>query len=204
MNNKKNEEYMIQGIIPEYEFGKYYKKDGDKFVVVEDDKKWGTEVVYTNEGSTLEPEYKKVSFSTAIATTIKDVIFSDPVTTVIWTDGTKTSVSRQVTRYQPTITSTGAKDVPVERVPFDPEAALAAAIMNKLFGTHSRYSKFVKGYVVVAEEKAKKKAELKAKKEAAKAEKAEKAEKPEKRMKKVTKTSTKKTTTKRSTTKKTK
>ena len=207
MNNKKNEEYIIQGIIPEYEFGKYYKKDGDKFVIVEDDKKWGSEVVYTNEGSVLEPEYKKVKFSTAIATTIKDVIFSDPVTTVIWADGTKTSVSRQVTKYQPTITSTGAKDVPVERVPFDPEAALAAAIMNKLFGTHSRYSKFVKGYVAEAEEKVKKKAELKAKKEAKKAEKAEKEKKSTKATtkkpaaKKKT-TTTKKTTTKKTTTKK--
>ena len=187
MNNKKNEEYMIQGIIPEYEFGKYYKKDGDKFVVVEDDKKWGTYTVYTNEGSVLEPEYKKVEFSTAIATTIKDVIFDDPATTVLWTDGTKTTVKRMTTKYQPVITKDGGKDVPVERVPFDPEAALAAAIMNKLFGTHSRYSKFVKGYVAVAEEKAKKKAKLKAKKEAAKSEKAKK-----------------KTTTKRSTTKKTK
>ena len=187
MNNKKNEEYMIQGIIPEYEFGKYYKKDGDKFVVVEDDKKWGTYTVYTNEGSVLEPEYKKVEFSTAIATTIKDVIFDDPATTVLWTDGTKTTVKRMTTKYQPVITKDGGKEVPVERVPFDPEAALAAAIMNKLFGTHSRYSKFVKGYVAVAEEKAKKKAKLKAKKEAAKSEKAKK-----------------KTTTKRSTIKKTK
>lgn len=94
-------------------------------------------------------------------------------------------VRRQVTRYQPTITSTGCKDVPAEMIPFDPEAALAAAIMNKLFGSHSRYSRFVNGFVIKSEEK-KKKVELKTKKES----------KKDTTKKKTT--TTKKTTTKKS------
>ena len=105
---------------------------------------------------------------TPIQDQIKDVIFSDPATTVIWKDGTKTVVRRQVTKYQPTITTTGAKNVPVEMVPFDPEAALAAAIMNKLFGTHSRYSKFVKGYVATSESRKAAKKKKTAKKETTK------------------------------------
>ncbi len=85
---------------------------------------------------------------TSIQDQIKDVIFNDPATTVIWKDGTKTTVKTQVTKYQTVITSTGAKERPVERAPFDPEAGLAAAIMNKIFGKHSKYTKFVNGYVV--------------------------------------------------------
>ena len=56
---------------------------------------------------------------------------------VIWKDGTKTTVKKLVTKYQTP-----------ESVPFDAETALAVAIMNKVFGNHS---KFVNGYVVKSE-----------------------------------------------------
>ena len=96
---------------------------------------------------------------------IKDVIFSDPATTVLWTDGTKTTVQTQVLTYTTTTKPDGTiVKKPKKRVPFDPEAALAACIMNKLFGSHSAYAKYVNGYVVKSEAK-KAKTKKKAKKE---------------------------------------
>lgn len=98
---------------------------------------------------------------------IKDVIFSDPATTVLWTDGTKTTVQTQVLTYT-SITKPDGTVVkkPKKRVSFDPEAALAACIMNKLFGSHSAYTKYVNGYVVKSEaKKAKTKKKVKKEKE---------------------------------------
>ena len=95
----------------------------------------------------------------SIRSQIKDVIFSDPATTVLWKDGTKTTVQTQVTEYAPPALRSDGTAIrrPIKRAPFDPEAALAAAIMNKLFGSHSAYAKYVNGYVVKSENKKKKK-----------------------------------------------
>ena len=111
----------------------------------------------------------------SIRSQIKDVIFSDPATTVIWKDGTKTTVQTQVTEYAPPALRSDGTAIrrPIKRMPFDPEAALAAAIMNKLFGSHSAYAKYVNGYVVKSENKKKKKTK-KVKSEKSKSEKTEK------------------------------
>ena len=186
-NNNDNNK-IVCGVIPEFSVNMFYRKnDAGEFECIDTaPSDWGKETVYTKSYKGISPVYEKVNFTSSIETLIKNVIFSDPVTTVIWKDGMKTIVRRQVTRYQPTITSTGCKDVPVEMIPFDPEAALAAAIMNKLFGSHSRYSRFVNGYVVKSEEKKKKKTELKTKKDS------------QKDTTKKKTTTTKKTTTKKS------
>ena len=102
---------------------------------------------------------------TKIKNQIKNVIFSNPATTVLWKDGTKTTVQTQVLEYTTTTKPDGTVvKKPKKRVPFDPEAALAACIMNKLFGSHSAYAKYVNGYVVKSEAK-KAKTKKKTKKE---------------------------------------
>lgn len=104
---------------------------------------------------------------TKIKNQIKNVIFSNPATTVLWKDGTKTTVQTQVLEYTTTTKPDGTVvKKPKKRVPFDPEAALAACIMNKLFGSHSAYAKYVNGYVVKSEaKKAKTKKKVKKEKE---------------------------------------
>jgi len=86
------------------------------------------------------------------ALSIKKVIFSNPVTTVIWSDDTKTQVRKQK----------GDK--------WDMEKALAMAICKKALGNTSYFNNYFKKWLSEAkiEDPKKKKAEKKRKKEAAK------------------------------------
>lgn len=59
---------------------------------------------------------------------IKDVIFNDPATIVLWADGTKTVVK-------------------AENEPFDPEKGLAMAISKRAFGNKHSYYDIFKKYV---------------------------------------------------------
>ena len=99
------------------------------------------------------PTYKKVSYSeyTGGFTTwrneyqkerdkfdIKDVIFNDPATIVLWADGTKTVVK-------------------AENEPFDPEKGLAMAISKRALGDKYSYYDTFKKYVGRYEKKQNKK-----------------------------------------------
>ena len=68
---------------------------------------------------------------------IKDVIFNDPATIVLWADGTKTVVK-------------------AENEPFDPEKGLAMAIAKKALGGKYDYYDTFKKYVGKYEKKQKK------------------------------------------------
>lgn len=68
---------------------------------------------------------------------IKDVIFNDPATIVLWADGTKTVVK-------------------AENEPFDPEKGLAMAIAKKALGNSYDYYDTFKKYVGRYEKKQKK------------------------------------------------
>ena len=68
---------------------------------------------------------------------IKDVIFNDPATIVLWADGTKTVVK-------------------AENEPFDPEKGLAMAIAKKALGNNYDYYDVFKKYVGRYEKKQKK------------------------------------------------
>ena len=68
---------------------------------------------------------------------IKDVIFNDPATIVIWADGTKTVVK-------------------AENEPFDPEKGLAMAISKRALGNKYDYYDTFKKYVGKYEKKQKK------------------------------------------------
>ena len=68
---------------------------------------------------------------------IKDVIFNDPATIVIWADGTKTVVK-------------------AENEPFDPEKGLAMAISKRALGNKYGYYDIFKKYVGRYEKKQKK------------------------------------------------
>ena len=68
---------------------------------------------------------------------IKDVIFNDPATIVLWADGTKTVVK-------------------AENEPFDPEKGLAMAIAKKALGNNYDYYDTFKKYVGRYEKKQKK------------------------------------------------
>lgn len=135
--------------------------EGIKFIENSDFNDFGYEFIHN-----LYEFIKDNLDETKIKNQIKDIIFSDPATTVIWADGTKTTVQTQVLEYTTTTKPDGTVvKKPKKRVPFDPESALAACIMNKMFGSHSAYAKYVNGYVVKSEEKKKKKAVKKTKKE---------------------------------------
>lgn len=60
---------------------------------------------------------------------IKKVIFNDPATIVIWSDGTKTVVKRQ------------------DDEPFDKEKGLAMAIAKKTFGNKGNYYNVFKRFL---------------------------------------------------------
>ena len=77
----------------------------------------------------LEKEYAKFD--------IRDVIFNDPATIVIWADGTKTVVK-------------------AENEPFDPEKGLAMAISKRALGNKYDYYDTFKKYVGRYEKKQKK------------------------------------------------
>ena len=68
---------------------------------------------------------------------IKDVIFNDPATIVLWADGTKTVVK-------------------AENEPFDPEKGLAMAISKRALGDKYNYYDTFKKYVGRYEKKQKK------------------------------------------------
>ncbi|MBR2248775.1 MAG: hypothetical protein IJ880_17475 [Bacilli bacterium] len=70
------------------------------------------------------------------STDIKDVIFNDPATIVIWADGSKTVVK-------------------AENEPFDPEKGLAMAISKRVFGNKHNYYDIFKKYVGRYEKKQK-------------------------------------------------
>lgn len=65
---------------------------------------------------------------------IKKVIFNDPVTVVLWTDGTKTVVRTQ----------NGEK--------FDPEKGLAMAIAKKILGNTGKYYNVFKKWIEQGDE----------------------------------------------------
>lgn len=71
----------------------------------------------------------KGTFVSSLA--IDRVIFNDPATIIIWTDGTKTVVK------------CGENDT------FDPEKGFAIAVVKKLFGNHSRYYNEFKKWIPV-------------------------------------------------------
>lgn len=60
---------------------------------------------------------------------IEKVIFNDPATIVIWSDGTKTVVKRQ------------------DDEPFDKEKGLAMAISKKFLGNHGNYYNVFKRFL---------------------------------------------------------
>jgi hypothetical protein len=66
---------------------------------------------------------------------IKDVIFNDPATIVLWDDGTKTVVKAQ------------GDDI------FDPEKGLAMAITKKAFGNQGNYCEKIKPWLAGCETK---------------------------------------------------
>jgi len=70
-------------------------------------------------------------------TSIKDVIFNNPATIVLWEDGTKTVVK-------------------AENEPFDPEKGLAMAVAKKALGNNYDYYDIFKKYVGRYEKKQKK------------------------------------------------
>jgi hypothetical protein len=70
---------------------------------------------------------------------VEKVIFSNPATTVIFTDGKKVTVKT------------------TEKEKFDPEVGFAMAYMNKLFGSRSAYKKFLKNWDCAAEPSPKRK-----------------------------------------------
>lgn len=87
-------------------------------------------------------------------TDIRDIIFNGPATVILWRDGSKTVIKQQK----------GDK--------WDPEKAVAMAVMKKVFGTNvtgSNYLEFVKPYIEKAlEEDKKRKAAARRKKRAEK------------------------------------
>lgn len=66
--------------------------------------------------------------------TVKRVIFNDPVTVVIWTDGTKTVVRCQ------------------DGEPYDPEKGLAMCMAKKMLGNNGNYYDIFHKYLDVYEE----------------------------------------------------
>ena len=88
---------------------------------------------YTGGFTTWRNEYQKERDKFDI----KDVIFNDPATIVIWADGTKTVVK-------------------AENEPFDPEKGLAMAISKRALGNKYDYYDTFKKYVGRYEKKQKK------------------------------------------------
>lgn len=73
-----------------------------------------------------------IAFSNAInnisVINIKNVIFNDPATIILWADGSKTVVK-------------------ANGEPFDPEKGLAMAIIKKILGNKGNYYKIFKKYL---------------------------------------------------------
>lgn len=80
--------------------------------------------------------YKKKTPKQKALAKIQNVIFNDPATIVIWSDGTKTVVK-------------------AENEPYDPEKGLAMAIAKKFFDNKSYYFDVFKKWLPVEDEKEK-------------------------------------------------
>lgn len=74
---------------------------------------------------------EKTTMNYDIRSNIKDVIFSDRVTIILWKDGTKTMVRVG------------------KREPYDPEKGFAMAVCKKMFGNEGNYYEVFKKYVPV-------------------------------------------------------
>lgn len=101
---------------------------------------------------------------------IKNVIFSGPVTTVLWEDNTKTQARA------------------MDGVTMEPEVGVALCIAKKIYGSQNQYRKAVKAWLAASDKKTKKttSAEKKTTKAKTKTKKTTSTEKKETKAKKVT------------------
>lgn len=96
----------------------------------------GTPYLYVGRGNG-KTQFIKSLYYNSIRFDIKDVIFNDPATIVLWADGTKTVVK-------------------AENEPFDPEKGLAMAISKRALGGKYNYYDTFKKYVGRYEKKQRK------------------------------------------------
>lgn len=119
---------------PEY-FLKLKEESQNKISDVQDILDYNIATVYDTVREATEPykfsfkEEKNMNYD--IRSNIKDVIFSDRVTIILWKDGTKTMVRVG------------------KREPYDPEKGFAMAVCKKMFGNESNYYEVFKKYVPV-------------------------------------------------------
>lgn len=100
------------------------------------------ESIKEKEGNTMPTNYNKMFLGTGnlyfrFKAEIKDVIFNNPATIILWNDGTKTVVKCR------------------EGEVYDPEKGLAMAIAKKFLGNHGNYHGTFKKYLPKEEKKEK-------------------------------------------------